>query len=278
MSYRFLQVILIYILATGCKKEEIPIAKNFGYLTTRCRLITWFDPNSPFWYSAKYDSHNRIVGIDHICCRNDLQGQVPKDTFLHRVFEYENGELRRIIVPQAAASEFNPKPEEAWAEVEYEYGELGVVKVRQFEHDHNRMPDPRIERYRFELKYDKSEKPTEMISYVNLGDKVDDFRIKEKSKYEYDINGNLTRQISERDGLSTPDIIVFYYDKYPNTRKLLSYFHFGVEARAVPAVFSTNNVIGEQNDASIYGGIYYYGTYDNHHNMNDSGTMKWDCQ
>lgn len=268
LFFRFLPIVIIYIFVIGCKKEEVPNPKNFGYLTTQCKLVSWG------MYFLKYDSHNRITEIH----KKGTSSPWDPTTALYRTLEYENGELKRIIVPKLEPKDFD-EARDAWTEVEYEYGPYGLTAIRKFGYDGIRNGKfARMETDRYEFKYNNSHKPFEMLIYAHFSIEVDDLRVRARNTFEYDSKGNLTDAISESiiDGKVDASLpIKYFYDDYPNTTKVPSFI--GLEYIMADRVFSTNNRIRIQYTQDASNSNY---DYDDHGNVlsKSSGTIAWDCQ
>lgn len=268
--FRLLLIVITYIAVMGCKKEEVPSLKNFGYLTTDCRLASWG------MFFSKYDSNNQLTEI----CKNVFYFPATPATELYRTLEYENGELKRIIIPKFEPKEVIQEPREAWTEVEYEYGQYGVTTIRKFGYEGIRNGKIAcIETDRHEFKYNNSRKPVEMLTYTYYNREVDDLRVRGRRTFEYDSKGNLSKEFSESiiDGkVKSTSLNKYYYDDYPNTSKMLNYF-IDFNYISVPKIFSTNNPIRVEYPGQV---IDINRTYDDHHDVTGSypETIKWDCK
>ncbi len=267
--FRLLPIVIICIAVVGCKKEEAPNPENFGYLTTGCRLASWG------MFFSKYDSDNRLTEIYN----NVFYFPATPATELYRTLEYENGELKRIIVPKFEPKEVIQERREAWTEVEYEYGQYGVTTIRKFGYEGMRNGKiARIETSRHEFKYNNSRKPVELLTYAYYSREVDYLRVRGKRTFEYDSKGNLSNEISESiiDGKVESTLpIKYYYDDYPNTTKVLNFIDFDyIEAHKI---FSTNNPIRVEYPGQV---IDFNLTYDDHRNVigKSPEMIKWDCK
>jgi len=267
--FRLLLIVTIYIVVLGCKKEEAPGPQKFGYTTTDCRLASWG------MFFSKYDSNNQLTEI----YKNEFYFPTAPAK-LYRTLEYENGELKRVIVPKFEPKEPIQEPRDAWTEVEYEYGQYGVKTIRKFAYEGIRNGKiARIETDRQEFKYDNSHKTVEVLTYTYYSIEVDDLRVRGKSTFEYDSKGNLFKEISESiiDGnVESTFLIKYYYDDYPNTSKVLNYIT-DFDYILAPKILSANNPIrveypGQVLDLNL--------TYDDHYNItgNSPATIKWDCK
>jgi hypothetical protein len=225
---------------------------------------------------SKYDSDNQLTEI----YQKVYYFPATPATELYRTLEYENGELKRVIVPKFEPKESIQEPRDAWTEVEYEYGQYGVTTIRKFAYEGIRNGKiARIETDRKEFKYDNSRKTVEVLTYTYYSREVDDLRVRGKNTFEYDSKGNLFKDISESiiDGkVESTFLMKYYYDDYPNTTKVLNYIT-DFDYISAPKILSTNNPIRIEYSGQV---LDLNHTYDDHYNITGDSlaTIKWDCK
>lgn len=123
-----------------------------------------------------------------------------------------------------------------------------------------------------------------MNYYTNMSYTEDKFDLAFRSTFEYDSNGNLTKEIVEnvgRLGGSHDTLIKMYsYDDKINTTKSMSYIYFNNQSPAL--VFSTNNAV----KVKLIFPLHEYeqtiiGKYDSHGNAlwqtTDFSNVVWGC-
>jgi hypothetical protein len=268
-TFRFIPIFIICAAIAGCKKDNAPEPKNFGYFTADCKLTSWSE------FSARYNADNQMIEI----YRHMVYFGATKVTELCRTLVYENGELKRIVVPKIEPTELFKEGREAWTEVEYEYGEYGVTIIRKFGYEGIRNgQSARVETGRHEFKYANSRKPVEMLTYVPFNREIDDLRVRGKRTFEYDSRGNVSNEISEsiiNGQVQSRLPIKYYYDDYPNTVKVLNFINF--EYFSVQNVFSVNNPVKTEYPGSVLDTPL---AYDDHFNVigRIPEAVVWDCK
>ncbi len=274
--FKILAVLLFSL--SCCKKEEPKIVPISNYTSSRCKILS-FTYGGNMNILTKYNSDNQLIEI--------IEPRWLLSPYEYRrTFEYENGELKRIIVPSEDPDRL-PVPNKSYTEVEYEYGKYGIEKIHRFgraDFTFNR-PDNLMETERFEFQYNGNDKPVSMTYYVNFGSTEDKFMLGLKSNYEYDSNGNLLKEISYKEALgSAPGTTTMNYlfDDKINTIKQLNYIYFGPGSGA--QVFSTNNLISQDIVGSDQPGttIPFILNYDSKNNVTkfpfSFSNVVWDCQ
>ena len=239
LFYTSLKLSFLFFLFFSCKKEEVDITLKLDYLSSECKLSSFtynsYNNTSPdIRLSTKYNSENLLT--DFIGTQSAIITSFP-----NRRLQYENGQLKRIIIPSEDYPELSPVPVKNAIAAEYEYGKYGVEKI----HHYGQYGERIYETEYFEFKYNNSVKPVGMDYYVSISFTEDKFILGLKSTFEYDSNGNLSKELIQNlGGLGgSHDSItkMCFYDDKINTVKQLSYIYFENESPA--CVFSTNNLV-----------------------------------
>lgn len=152
--------------------------------------------------------------------------------------QYENGQLKKVIRNYEDYPNLTPDPIKNQSAAEYEYGEYGVEKIHLYEGSGH-------ETEYYEFQYSNGPKPVGMSYFMNMSYTEEKFILALKSTFEYDSNGNLTKEIIENiaglGGSHETRTKMYFYDDKINTVKKLSYIYFDTGSPAL--VLSTNNVI-----------------------------------
>lgn len=220
---------LILLIAFACKKHKDPSPQFADITATPCKLASYGDN----YYTVEYTGNGKISKIfEHY--RDYVDPSIMR-TKLHLRFQYENGFLKRTLTDRPNAMDTSSA--EAYTLQKFEYGPHGIERVDTYDYG--------LE-YRYDFKYDGSNRPTSMTMYVNF----DNTRTREDLKqtatyqYDYDENGNIVKEYCQQ--LHTPYnyTVNYRYDNAPNSIKLFESFYF-LSSSAAP-VFSKNNIIESQ--------------------------------
>ena len=267
--------VLIYFLLS-CKKEEVSSVPKVDYLSSACKLSSFFQlyNSRDTKISTKYNAQNQLTDF----VATEL---IHYTSNLNRRLQYEGGQLKRVIIPYEDYPELSPTPIKNAPVAEYEYGKYGVEKIHIYKpYEASFRPETEY----FEFQYNDSVKPAGMNYYTNLGTTEDNFILGLKSTFEYDSNGNLSKEIIENigglGGTHDSKTKMYFFDDKINTLKLLNYIYFNTQSPAF--VLSTNNVVGVKEISPL--GEYertYKPVYDNNNNAIwaiQFSKVVWDCQ
>ena len=246
------------------------------YLSSACKLLSFTTKNSlqDIKISTVYNSQNQLTEL----VAKDL---VNYTAGFNRRFEYENGQLKRIIRNYEDYPDLSPVPIKNQIASEYEYGKYGIEKIHNYESASNGGYETQY----FEFKYADGPKPIGMSYFINMSYPEVKFILAFRSTFEYDNNGNLSREIIENvgglGGSHDTKIKMYFFDDKINTVKNLNYIYFNSEAPAL--VLSTNNVVKVK---SIFPSNEYEQTvsvkYDSNGNAlwgpTDFSNVVWGCQ
>jgi hypothetical protein len=240
LVYTSLKLTFLFICLLGCKKQEVNTIPQINYLYSECKLSSFSYRNSTNFtnvkLSVKYNSENLLTDFVTTQLRHFTQ---------NRRLQYENGQLKRVIIPFEEYPEPLPYPAKNALVTEYEYGRYGIEIIHIYKpYEVSSRPETEY----FEFEYIDSTKPVGMKYYLNFGTTEDKFILGLKSTFEYDSNGNLSKEFIENPaglgGSHDSKTITYFYDDKINTIKQLNYIYF--VNRSPACVFSTNNLVREK--------------------------------